>query len=80
MAAATAVAVHKVNRPVRVVLDMRSNMEMFGKRLPYLGEYKVCIGLCYVIKIFYKNTNCDVIFSVTRFGEILPHWHNFEEF
>ena len=41
MAAATAIAARKVNRPVRVVLDMRSNMEMFGKRLPYLGTYKV---------------------------------------
>ena len=38
---ATAIAAHKVNRPVRVVLDLRSNMEMFGKRLPYMGKYKV---------------------------------------
>jgi xanthine dehydrogenase molybdopterin-binding subunit B len=41
LAAAAAIAANKVHRPVRVVLDMRTNMEMFGKRLPYLGTYKV---------------------------------------
>jgi xanthine dehydrogenase/oxidase len=41
VSAAAAIAAHKVNKPVRVVLDLRSNMEMFGKRLPYMGKYKV---------------------------------------
>ena len=54
MAAATAIAARKVNRPVRVVLDMRSNMEMFGKRLPYLGTYKV---LTHVAPIFQTRTH-----------------------
>lgn len=43
MAAATALAAFKVNRPVRVVLDLKSNMEMFGKKFPYLGKYKVLL-------------------------------------
>ena len=43
--AATAIAAHKVNKPVRLVLDLKTNMEMFGKRFPYMGKYKVKNGL-----------------------------------
>ncbi len=38
VAAAAAVAADKLDRPVRVVMDFRSNMEMMGKRLPYLAK------------------------------------------
>ena len=41
VAAGAALAAVKLNRPVRVVLDIETNMEMFGGRLPYLVEYKV---------------------------------------
>jgi xanthine dehydrogenase molybdopterin-binding subunit B len=41
IAAACAVAANKLNRPVRLVMDLASNMRMVGKRLPYLAKYKV---------------------------------------
>ena len=39
VAAACAVAATKLRRPVRIVMDIRTNMEMLGKRLPYLVQY-----------------------------------------
>jgi len=41
VAAGAALAALKLNRPVRIVLDLETNMEMFGGRLPYLIQYKV---------------------------------------
>ena len=41
VAAGAALAAIKLNKPVRIVLDVEANMEMFGGRLPYLVEYKV---------------------------------------
>ena len=38
---AVAVAANKINRPVRLVIDLQTNMEMFGKRDAYLGRFKV---------------------------------------
>ncbi|XP_037075287.1 LOW QUALITY PROTEIN: indole-3-acetaldehyde oxidase-like [Pollicipes pollicipes] len=40
VAASAALAAVKLNRPVRIVLDIETNMEMFGGRLPYLIQYK----------------------------------------
>ncbi len=52
VAGACAIAANKVNRPVRLVLDIQTNMEGFGKRVPYLFNYTVMhqhfpIGLLY---------------------------------
>ena len=41
LAAAAAVAANKVRRPVRLVLDLQTNMEMMGKRAPYKFNYSV---------------------------------------
>ena len=41
MAAAAALGAFKLNRPVRLVLDMKTNMELIGKRYPYLIKYNV---------------------------------------
>ncbi len=38
VAAAAAIAADKLDRPVRLIMDLRSNMEMMGKRLPYLAK------------------------------------------
>lgn len=42
IATACAVAAHVTNKPVRIVLDLETNMTMIGKRLPYLLKYEVC--------------------------------------
>jgi len=52
IAAATALAANKVNRPVRLVLDLKTNMEMFGKKFPYLGKYKVIDSHSYWFNYF----------------------------
>ncbi len=41
VAAAAAVAASALNRPVRMVLDIETNMEAMGKRSPYYFEYSV---------------------------------------
>jgi xanthine dehydrogenase molybdopterin-binding subunit B len=41
VAAATAVAATKLKRPVRLWMPLEHNMRMFGKRNPYLFDYKV---------------------------------------
>ena len=43
VAAACAVAAAKLRRPVRMVMDLKTNMEMLGKRLPYLVKYKAAV-------------------------------------
>ena len=45
VAASAALAAVKLNRPVRIVLDLEANMEMYGGRLPYLVQYKVVGGI-----------------------------------
>ncbi len=55
VAAGCAVGAYTANRPVRVVLDMETNMQMIGKRLPYLMRYEV-------LKLFVQ-TKIPLIFS-----------------
>ncbi|XP_021947093.1 xanthine dehydrogenase/oxidase [Folsomia candida] len=43
IAGACAVAAHVTNRPVRIVLDLETNMKMIGKRLPYLTTYEATV-------------------------------------
>lgn len=43
VAAACAVAASKLRRPVRMRMDLQTNMEMLGKRLPYLVKYKASV-------------------------------------
>jgi xanthine dehydrogenase molybdopterin-binding subunit B len=42
IAAACAIAAHKLGKPVRHVMSLRTNMEAMGKRPPYVHTYKVC--------------------------------------
>ena len=41
IATAAAVAANKMKRPVRLWMPLEDNMKMFGKRNPYLFDYKV---------------------------------------
>lgn len=41
VASACAVAAYHTHKPVRVVMDLETNMQMIGKRLPYLVKYEV---------------------------------------
>lgn len=41
VAAICALGSHVTNKPVRVVLDLETNMSMIGKRLPFLARYEV---------------------------------------
>ncbi|KAG5676994.1 hypothetical protein PVAND_006785 [Polypedilum vanderplanki] len=41
IACASALAAYLLNRPVRFVMTMEANMNVFGKRLPCYSEYKV---------------------------------------
>lgn len=60
IAAACAVASHATNKPVRVVLDLETNMQMVGKRLPYLGTYKVQVDETGKVYKLESNIYCDV--------------------
>lgn len=56
VATACAVAASVLRRPVRVVLSLEDNMEMVGKRCPYICTYDVSIKS----EIFYFFTSCSL--------------------
>ena len=41
LATAAAVAANKLGRPVRLWMPLEDNMRLFGKRTPYVFDYKV---------------------------------------
>ena len=43
VATACAIAAHALRRPVRIVLDLETNMEMVGKRCPYVINYELTL-------------------------------------
>ncbi|CAL8466442.1 g5978 [Coccomyxa elongata] len=45
VACAAAFAARKLGKPVRLVLDRNTDMEMIGKRHPFAGEYKVAVQI-----------------------------------
>ncbi|ODM88520.1 putative aldehyde oxidase-like protein, partial [Orchesella cincta] len=59
VAAACAVAAHVTQKPVRVVLDLETNMQAFGKRLPYLFKYKVKVNPIGKIRQLEASVYCD---------------------
>ncbi|KAL4224843.1 hypothetical protein ACF0H5_015539 [Mactra antiquata] len=86
IASACAVAAKVLNRPVRLALNFHTNMEMVGKRFPYLAKYQVGVtdeGKLNGIKVTYY---CDCGYTVNdcTVGDIMymgdnayycPNWH-----
>eukprot|EP00095_Tigriopus_kingsejongensis_P005797 maker-scaffold88_size394946-snap-gene-2.26 protein:Tk05797 transcript:maker-scaffold88_size394946-snap-gene-2.26-mRNA-1 annotation:"hypothetical protein DAPPUDRAFT_313254" len=58
-ATACAIAAHKLNVPVKVVLDIQTNMAMIGKRLPYYADYKGVVTMDGKLKAVAVKLYCD---------------------
>ena len=64
IACAGAVAAYKTNRPIRVILDLNTNMESVGKRNPYLANYKIGVnsdGKVQALEIMYYNNGGSTV-------------------
>ncbi|XP_053383995.1 uncharacterized protein LOC123535767 isoform X2 [Mercenaria mercenaria] len=86
IASACAVAAQVLNRPVRLAMNFHTNIEMVGKRFPYLANYEVGVtdeGKLNGIKVTYY---CDCGYAVNdcTVGDIMymgdnayycPNWH-----
>ncbi|CAL8110869.1 unnamed protein product [Orchesella dallaii] len=59
IASACAVAAYVTNEPVRVVLDLETNMKMIGKRLPYLTKYEAQVDDTGKIHQLISDMYCD---------------------
>ena len=62
VAAAAAIAASKLNKPVRLIMDLKSNMQLMGKRFPYLAKYNVRITK-YLVEFYITRSNNFVIFD-----------------
>ena len=68
IAGAAAVAAWKINKPVRLVLDLKSNMALVGMREAYLAQYKAGVdseGLLQFVDITFNNdtgwSHCEAL-------------------
>ena len=68
IATAVAVASWKINKPVRMVLDLKSNMSFVGIREPYVAQYKAGVdseGLLQFVDITFNNdtgwSHCEAL-------------------
>lgn len=52
IATACAVGAYISRQPVRIVLDLETNMRMIGKRLPYLTKYEVRLLIIILAQLF----------------------------
>ncbi|XP_021958024.1 xanthine dehydrogenase [Folsomia candida] len=75
IAAAAAVAATTVRQPVRIVLDIETNMKMLGRRLPFYMKYEV--GFNDVGKIGNLKTEifCDAGFTPNEADSIIAAMH-----
>lgn len=56
LAVACALAAKNLRRPVRTVLDLKTNMELVGKRWPYLVKYNVIFFIFFIFTTFVSWT------------------------
>ena len=79
VAAAAAVAAHKLNKSVRLVMDIQSNMEILGKRHPYYCKYRAGADennkLSYVDMTIYSDSGFsffdDTSFLAAQYAKVL---------
>ncbi|XP_065844418.1 uncharacterized protein [Oscarella lobularis] len=85
IACGAALAASVVKRPVRVVMDIDSNMQMVGGRASYLVKYQIGCDdngvLNAIIMTAYADTgfseNCQYLFAFDKFFDnayYCPHW------
>ncbi|XP_059083877.1 uncharacterized protein LOC131881124 isoform X2 [Tigriopus californicus] len=75
IATACAVAAEKVRKPVRLTLDLQSNMELLGKRSPYLFEYSASVDESNKLVDVTSNIYADVGFSgLAPDAMFVPPW------
>ena len=66
VAGASAVAANKLNKPVRLIVDLQSCMRMFGKRLPYYAKYQVNFVNCFHSQLHYHALCSSRLVSMTK--------------
>jgi xanthine dehydrogenase/oxidase len=79
VAAAAAVAVNKLKKPIRLVMDIRSVFETFGKRHPFLGKYQAGVDtngkLLFVNMTIYSDSGfsffLDTSWAATAYAKVL---------
>ncbi|KAK3581541.1 hypothetical protein CHS0354_031882 [Potamilus streckersoni] len=86
VSAACALAAYVMKRPVRLLLNFHTNIEMMGKRFPYAADYQVgfdTTGKLNGVKItYYCDCGCSpndcTLSTILNFGDntyYCPNWH-----
>ena len=84
-AVAVSLAAHRLGKPVRLVMDLATTLEVSGKRLPFLARYKATVGpdlklSSVVIKLFcdsgsnYNESTADVAVAYAKGAYSSPAW------
>ena len=82
---ACSLAAHRLGKPVRLVMDLATTLEVSGKRLPFLARYKATVGpdlklSSVVIKLFcdsgsnYNESTADVAVAYAKGAYSSPAW------
>lgn len=75
IATACAVAAEKLRKPVRLTLDLQTNMELLGKRSPYLFQYSATVDENNKLVDVNSNIYADVGFSgLAPDAAFVPPW------
>ena len=74
IAAAAAIAANKIKRPVRLVMDIESNMAVLGKRHAHLIQYKAAVDenhrLIYVTMSIYADSGFSFFDDVSFLAQM----------
>ena len=82
VAGAAAVAANKIKRPVRLVMDIESNMAVLGKRHAHLIQYKAAVDenhrLIYVTMSIYADSGFSFFDDVSFLAQIWAQVNKFD--